>query len=158
MVGENYVMGNFVIRISICDWSEKWKRKVARHVARMEAWKIFTGICESRRKLENLGRRWKDKNIGVQEIGWHRLDGVQPAGDAIRWLLLMKAILQLWLRDGRELCDNLISCSLIMADSTTLLPTEFHACFACLLLLFLGTEQMWFNSIIFFFAFFLLFI
>jgi len=26
--------------------------------------------------------------------------------------------------------------------------TEFHACFACLLLLFLGTEQMWFNSII----------
>jgi len=76
------------------------------------------------------------------------LDGIQLAGDAIRWLVPMKAIPKLWLRDSRELCDYLGGCSLIVADPTTLLPTEFHACFACPFLLFLGTEQMWFNSII----------
>jgi hypothetical protein len=94
----NYKLHNLYSSPGIIRMFKSRRMSWAGHVARMgekrNAYRILVENPEGERPLGRPRRKWVDDNkMDLREIGWDRMDWINPVQDRDQWRALVKAIM-----------------------------------------------------------------
>jgi hypothetical protein len=75
----------------------RWAGHVARMGEKRNAYRIFVGKPEGKRRMGRPRHRWVDNiKMDLTEIGWDGMDWTDMAQEKYQWRALVNTVLNLW--------------------------------------------------------------